>query len=126
MHSFIRRFLRFFDSYTIRYEGEGISNNQFYAGKHWTVRAGIKKKYEKIFLWLIKSSKPKKYDSIGCVVFFNSRHDCDNVTALMKLVIDTLKGKYIKDDSTKYLKFTAQVHDPTLPHNTFEFVIIKL
>jgi antitoxin component YwqK of YwqJK toxin-antitoxin module len=125
MHVFIRRFLRFFDSYTIRYEGAGISNNEFYAGKHWTVRAGIKKKYAKIFSWLIKG-KAKKYDTIGMVLFYNSRHDTDNVVSLQKLLIDSLKGKYIKDDSTKYMKFTAQVFDPTLPHNTFEFVIIKL
>lgn len=125
MHLFIRRFLRFFDSYTIRYEGAGISNNEFYAGKHWTVRAGIKKKYAKIFSWLIKG-KAKKYDTIGMVLFYNSRHDTDNVVSLQKLLIDSLKGKYIKDDSTKYMKFTAQVFDPTLPHNTFEFVIIKL
>lgn len=125
MHIFIRRFLRFFDSYTIRYEGQGVSNNEFYAGKHWTVRAGIKNKYAKIFGWLAKS-KAKKFDEIGCVLFFNSRHDTDNVTALQKLAIDTLKGKYIVDDSTKYLKFTAQVFDPTLPKNTFEFIIINL
>jgi antitoxin component YwqK of YwqJK toxin-antitoxin module len=125
VHLFIRRFLRFFDSYTIRYEGAGISNNEFYAGKHWTVRAGIKKKYAKIFSWLIKG-KAKKYDTIGMVLFYNSRHDTDNVVSLQKLLIDSLKGKYIKDDSTKYMKFTAQVFDPTLPHNTFEFVIIKL
>lgn len=126
MHVFIRRFLRFFDSYTIRYEGAGISNNEFYAGKHWTVRAGIKKKYAKIFGWLIKG-KAKKYDTIGIVLFYNSKHDADNVTGgMIKVFLDTIKGKYIKDDAPQYCKMVASIFDPDLPKNTFEFVVIKI
>lgn len=128
MHLFIRRLLRFFTTYTIVYQGEGVSNNKFYAGgsgqNGWKVRAGIKAKYSKIFGWLIKPVP--KLEKIACIVFFKSKHDCDNVSAMQKLLLDSLKEQKIADDNTKHVLLTAQVYDPTLAHNTFEFVIIKL
>jgi hypothetical protein len=128
MHLIIRRLLKLFTSYSIIYEGVGVSNNLFYAGgsgqSGWRVRAGIKAKYSKIFGWLIKPVP--KLEQIACLVFFRSKHDCDNVVAMQKLLLDSLKGQKIVDDNTKHVLMTAQIYDPTLKHNTFEFVIIKL
>ena len=45
---------------------------------------------------------------------------------MMKILIDEMKGTYIPDDNKNHVLMTAQVYDPTLPHNTFEFNIIRL
>lgn len=128
MHLFIRRLLKLFTTYTVTYQGEGVSNNKFYAGgsgqNGWRVRAGIKAKYSKIFGWLVKPVP--KLEQIAVILFFKSKHDSDNVVALTKLMLDSLKEQKIADDNTKCVPFTGQCYDPTLPHNTFEFHIIKL
>lgn len=124
MHLFIRRLLRLFTTYTVVYQGEGVSNNKFYAAVNWRIRAGVKAKYSKILGWLIKPVP--KLEQIGVVLFFKSKHDVDNTVAMQKLLLDSLKVQKIPDDNTKHVVFTAQCYDPTLAHNTFEFVIIKL
>lgn len=126
---FIRRILNLFTTYVVRYEGLGVSNNAFYAGGNsanaWRVRSGIKSKYSKIFGWLVKPAP--RLTTIGVVVFFNSRHDVDNISGTLKIFLDQLResGK-IENDTKRYVKFTCNVYDPQLALNTFEFVIVKI
>ena len=133
---FVRRLVKtlerfgFFKIYRVLYEGVGVSNNDFYAGAQgrngWKVRAGIKAKYSKIFGFLLKTSKIPKLNEFGVLVFYNSKHDVDNVSASAKLLIDSMKGVVCKDDNSKYFKGMFIVHDPNLKKNTFEFLILKI
>jgi hypothetical protein len=124
MHLFIRRLLKLFTTYTVVYQGEGVSNNKFYAATNWRVRSGIKAKYSKIFGWLIKPVP--KLEKIALVLFFNSKHDTDNCSGMIKTFLDELKQSKIPEDNKKHVVLTCNVYDPTLAHNTFEFIIIKL
>lgn len=127
MHIFIRRFLRFFDSYTIRYEGQGVSLNTFYAGGNWRSRYATGQKYKKIFKILILKARLPKFDKYALIVFYSQRQDPDNVIGgSVKLFQDVLKEKNVIDDSYKYCKLVASVYDPTLGPKVTEFIIVKL
>lgn len=127
-------------SYTVEYNGPGISNNLFYAGgagkNGWRVRSGIKSKYTKIFSKLLMESEIPWMDEYSLIIFFNSRMDSDNVSASAKVFLDTLKqerlkGKIIKkgwvyDDSSDYCKMVSMIPDKSLKPNTYQFVLLHL
>lgn len=81
------------------------SLNQFYAGRHYSVRQKYKKEYnaeiEKVF---------KGYDKFFAHTFkidliHNTRYDCDNVIITVKFISDYLKDNgYVTDDTKKYFK----------------------
>lgn len=121
----------------VRYEGQGVSLNDFYSGKHWYMRKRIKDKYGKIFNELTDSSEIEWMNEFMIVAFYNSRHDVDNVIGLEKILLDSIKqGKdnsgeiirqgYCIDDSRKYYKGVCIFYDEDLPLNAFEFLIIKI
>jgi hypothetical protein len=111
-------------SYTIVYEGTIVSNNEFYAGVHWTKRNTIKNDYSLVFLNLLTRAKVQPFTQFNLKIRFNSRHDCDNVVATAKIFIDTLKGRYVKDDTKKFFKGFSVDYDPSLKKNTMVFDII--
>jgi len=113
--------------YRYTYSGTGVSTNQYYNAGHWTQRHKIKNKYKPILLDLIGNSlKGEFLDKFGLIIIFNSKHDTDNVVGFGKIFVDVLKDELevITDDSKHYYQLCATVPDPTLPHNTFEFVLI--
>lgn len=57
-------------------------------------------------------------------IFYNSRHDCDNLSSLGKIMADTIKGKYLPDDNTKHYKSTHIIFDGDLKKGTVEFHLI--
>lgn len=117
--------LKFYNKhYKFIYNGEITSANKIWESKHWTTRSGIKNKYSKIFTVLMLEAKFKKINEMSLVIFFKSRHDVDNLFALMKIWADTIKGTYISDDSTKFYKSTHIIYDDSLPKNTVEFHLI--
>lgn len=88
------------------------STNQIYAGKHWSVRAGLKAdmllRTKSLFSKIPKVSTPCQIE----FNFFNSTiRDVDNHSFLMKVLIDCLVAhKVIADDTSKYLtKVSLQV-----------------
>jgi hypothetical protein len=111
--------------YTISYHGQGVSLNQFYSGGHWSIRNKLKSKYHEIFAKLLDTSKVKKVNQCSLLMFFNSRHDVDNVVGLEKLFMDTIKGGYLKEDDKRFYKGLMIFHDDQLPLNTFEFIILE-
>lgn len=129
-------------SYTIRYEGQGVSTNAFYSGaggrNGWRMRSALKTKYSKIFTTLLNESDlPEWMDEYMVVVFYNSKQDPDNVVGgLLKIMLDNLKQERLKgtvikkgwvyDDSKAYLKGVASFPDTALPNNTFEIQILHL
>ena len=111
--------------YTISYQGQGVSLNQFYSGGHWSIRNKLKTKYHAIFKELLDASDVKKVNQCSLLMFFNSRHDVDNVVGLEKLFMDTIKGEYLKEDDKRFYKGLMIFHDDKLPTNTFEFIILE-
>lgn len=109
--------------YTIVYEGPIVSNNAFYAGMHWTKRNDLKNNYNIIFSNLLTKAKVKPFKQFRLNVRFNSKHDCDNVVATLKIFVDTLKGKYVENDTKEFFTGFSVEHDDTLKKNTMVFQI---
>lgn len=125
------------DTYSITYQGKGVSVNDYYSAKGWWHRNKIKKEYSEIFDNLIRKSKIQWMDEYCLIIFYNSNHDPDNVVGLSKIFVDEIKQQtdkqgdiikkgFIKDDSPKYCKFFAVVPDKKLTKNTFEFRLLKI
>lgn len=145
MNYILRRFLRLLIKFKIigkvvriTYQGKGVSLNKFYSQGHWGTRSAIKKKYRAIFDQLFHESKDLIWmEEYALIIFYNSRHDLDNVTGMEKVFMDALKQEtdksgivvrhgYVKDDDKRYYKGMVIVPDPELPMNTFEFNILDL
>lgn len=122
----------------IVYRGKGVSLNQFYSQGHWGTRSALKKKYRKIFDELFIHSRNLRWvDKFSLVVFYNSRHDVDNVTGMEKVFVDALKKEvdkktkevvregYVPEDDKRFYKGMSIFVDDSLPTNTFEFIIIE-
>lgn len=122
----------------ITYTGKGVSLNKFYKQGHWKTRSDMKNKYTAIFDELFKESKDLSWmNSFYLLIFYNSRHDTDNVVGMSKVFVDSLKKEvnpktgeviragYIQDDNKNFYKGLALFPDSTLPHNTFEFLILE-
>lgn len=109
--------------YSILYKGPLVSSNKFYAGVHWTQRAKLKDDYALVFNDLLKKAKVKKFTEFSLTMRFNSRHDVDNVVATAKIFIDTLKGKYVEDDTKAFFKKLSVLYDSTLEKNSAIFEI---
>jgi hypothetical protein len=110
--------------YTIAYTGEVVSFNQVYSGGHWSKRATVKKGYEEIFTVLLLQAKVKPMTEVSLITFYNSRMDCDNIAYIMKMLVDTLKGKYIQNDGNKFYKSCHTIYDPSLPKGMIQFHLV--
>jgi hypothetical protein len=131
MSKLIRRLLSllftlgFYDKhYKIVWDGEITSTNKFYEARHWTVRSSLKIKYAKIFDALLLQAKVKPMKEISVVTFYCNRMDCDNLSIMTKMLVDTMKGKYIENDGTKFFKMTLTAFDESLPKGTVEFHLL--
>lgn len=135
MIKFIKRILSFLkktgtikDIYSFRYIGRGVSLNQYYSQQHWTQRARIKKEYAKIAEEFISPvlERGELIERFAMVIFYNSKHDPDNVSGFEKVVMDGLKERgNIIDDSKKYYRLFAVIPNDELQHNEFIFQLIK-
>lgn len=133
MRKFILRILRVLTRLNIigntivfKYTGEAVSLNKFYAQGHWRTRQQIKEKYKALFSKVIDTNIPAEVlDNFYLIIFYNSRHDCDNVIGMEKIFMDCLKGKIIVGDGRVNYKGVMIFYDITLPKNTFEFILIE-
>ena len=119
------------------YKGKGVSFNAIYSAGTWHTRSSLKNKYKKIFLDLLKENEDIHWmDKYVVDVSYNSRHDPDNVIAMEKVFIDTIKQKvdpegnveydgFIRDDSKKYCKGIILRPDDSLTYDTFKFVLYE-
>lgn len=110
--------------YKIVWSGEVISCNKFYESRHWTVRASYKNKLEKMFTALLLEAKIQPMIELSLVVFTNARLDIDNHGIQNKILVDTMKGKYLLNDTKKYFVSTHTIYDPNLPKNVTEYHLI--
>ena len=121
----------------IIYKGKGVSFNAIYSAGTWHTRSSLKNKYKKVFLDLLKENEDIHWmDKYVIDVIYNSRHDPDNVIAMEKVFIDTIKQKvdpdgnieyygFIRDDSKKYCKGIILRPDDNLTYDTFKFVLYE-
>lgn len=119
------------------YKGKGVSFNAIYSAGTWQTRSSIKNKFRKIFLGLLADNADIHWlQRYVLDVSYNSRHDPDNVIAMEKVFVDTLKQKvdpegnieydgFIRDDSKKYCRGIVLRPDESLPYDTFKFVLYE-
>ena len=109
--------------YKIVYSGKIPSTNTIYASGAWQVRAAEKIKWAKIITVLLLEAGVKPFGHFNLEMRYRTRHDVDNLSILAKYFSDTLKNKYVKDDTSKYFKKLTIEYDEALPKNTVEFYI---
>jgi hypothetical protein len=110
--------------YKITYTGDITSANKIYSSQHWSIRSALKNKYSKSFKILLLEARVKKMSELSLFTFYNSRHDVDNLFMLNKVMMDTIKGDYLPEDSSKYYKSTHTIFDSDLPKGTVEFNLV--
>lgn len=111
--------------FEMTYTGKIFSLNDLYRQGHWSIRNGLKKKYKGEFLQMLSDGGMKFCNKFFVIVFYNTRHDADNLTGVIKVLIDSMKGIYIPDDNKKYLKGLSIFPDSSLETGTIEFLIIE-
>lgn len=131
MSKLIRRLLSllftlgFYDKhYKLVWDGDIVSTNKFYEARHWSVRSGLKQKFSKIFDVLLLQGKVKPMGEMSLVIFYNNRMDCDNLSIMGKMLVDTMKGKYIENDGNKIYQSTHTIFDKSLPKGVAEIHIL--
>jgi hypothetical protein len=81
------------------------SLNQFYAGRHYSVRQKYKKEYNAEIKHVFDQFDKFFADTYKIDLVHNTRYDCDNVIITIKFISDYLKDNgYVTDDSKKYFK----------------------
>ena len=109
--------------WTITYTGKWVSLNAYYQSRHWAVRNKLKNEWKEKFGWLLKEAGVQWMDAFCVSVKFNSRLDTENVIGGLKILVDTMKGVYIEDDTKKYYKGVSIEPDETLDKNTYVITI---
>ena len=126
------------DSYLIKYIGKPFSLNDIYVsgnqkGAFWK-RKNIKDKYSAIFRDLMEESEYLvPFNKFMLCIFYNSRHDVDNIVGMGKVFADTLRSDpkkgivgYVPNDNKKHYRLLTVVVDDSLELNEFDFMIIDI
>lgn len=102
------------------------SLNQFYAGRHFTVRQKYKKEYFNALEEAFKNYDEFFAETFEIDVFHNSRYDTDNCILAIKFTADYLRHRnFVKDDTKKYFKKLSIGVQEDLPKDIFK-VKLKL
>lgn len=110
--------------WTIEWEGEHVSLNDLYSMNNWRKRHQIKKKWREKFGEMIDSKDFELMDKYELFVYFRSRLDPSNVSAIVKLFEDTLKTKgFIVDDSIKYCNGIHIIPDLSFRQKQYRIVV---
>ena len=83
-----------------------LSLNSIYAGLHWGTRRKQSQKIHEIVRLSMKSQNipPKMFEKPVNIAFkWHSNLDLDNHGYIAKLIIDSLKGYLLLDDTSKYV-----------------------
>ncbi len=102
------------------------SLNQFYAGRHFTVRQKYKKEYFESLEKAFEIYDEFTAEHFEIHVTHNSRYDTDNCILAIKFTADYLRHRgFVKDDTKKYFKQLSIKVDENQEKNIFK-VKIKL
>lgn len=112
--------------FNLKYSGEVFSLNDLYKQGHWSKRSNLKKKYANIFIKLAEESNLKFCNKFIIVVFFNTRHDTDNLVGFTKVFVDTMKNHgYAKDDDKRFYRGLCIFPDETLKPGEVQILILS-
>ena len=82
--------------------------NEYYAGKHWSIRATEAERVHQLIQYMSKKGIFVGQVDIVMTVYFKNRPlDADNIAS--KFYIDGLKGRVIEDDNPKYVRSVKTV-----------------
>lgn len=83
-------------------------------------------KFHQIFTILLLESKVQKMDKFRIDMKYNSRLDSDNTIPMIKFLVDSMKGKYIVDDTKKYFRGFSITPEESLDKKTYVFTISEV
>jgi len=107
----------------ITYTGQQISNNQM-KSLHWRELKKVIDPVKLKMFALVRNAKLPKINTMHLLVRYNSRLDCDNVSATVKVFVDTLvKCKVLPNDTKKHWPLMTIMYDPDLNTNTAVFEV---
>lgn len=96
------------------------SLNQFYAGKHWTIRSKQKEAYWKAIKQELDSIDKFHMERFSISVRYNCRFDVDNAIVCSKFLADYLRNNgYVEDDTPRFFFSQKTQYDPSLEKDTF-------
>jgi hypothetical protein len=114
---------------TIRYKGTIPSYNKIFESGHWRVRHSLTKKFHDVFRAVFAKElgpRKKKAAAFSIYIFFNTRHDTDNIVGIEKFFTDTLvECGYVPGDSKEYFRGLVIVPDESMERGTLDFMIVK-
>jgi hypothetical protein len=110
-------------TYELTYKGPGFSLNDAYV-MHWSKRKKKKDALYLVFKALIREAQIPFLPAFTLAIRYNSRHDCDNVVALAKCMVDQMrKSGRILDDAKDIYRGISITPDHTLPASTYVFTV---
>jgi Holliday junction resolvase RusA-like endonuclease len=86
------------------------STNTMYAGQHWSKRKATADYWHCLVSGEMKRQLPKHIHDkpVMITISYNSGLDVDNHSGMSKMIIDSLKGYLIHDDTKKYVRCLVQ------------------
>ena len=100
------------------------SLNQYYAGRHWTVRTKNKDSYWKHIGKELDLLDHFHMERFSVSVRYNCRYDVDNAIVCAKFLADYLrKNGYVDDDTPKYFISQKTQYDSEVEKDTFVVTI---
>lgn len=96
------------------------SLNQFYAGRHYAVRAKHKADYWREIEDALESFDKFHVERCAIHVRYNCRYDVDNAICCSKFLVDYLRNHgYLDDDTPKYFTEQSTRYDDQVEKNKF-------
>ena len=112
--------------WVIEWQGQHVSLNDLYSMNNWRKRHQIKKYWRGVFGEMIESVGIDSMEEYELFVYYNSRLDPSNVSAIVKLFEDTAKQKgVIIDDSKKYCRGIHIIPDLEMKSKSYKIVLRK-
>ncbi|MBB4601378.1 hypothetical protein HNQ93_001261 [Hymenobacter luteus] len=112
--------------YQLTFRGRWLSINAAY-NKHYQQRNKVKNEYKELFRPLLLQAQIPPLLAFRLHIEYNSRMDCDNLTAGSKVFYDLIREmKIIKEDNKHIYRGITIVPNLLLPHNTYQITILPV
>lgn len=107
----------------IEYDGVITSLND-YKSLHWRKLKPIYDRVKENFIWLVRAQRPDPMAWIEVRVYHNTKYDLDNLTGVVKPLVDVLRAEgVIKDDTKSYWDYLSIQYAPQLKKGQLKFII---
>lgn len=110
-------------TYQLTYTGQWLSLNQVYS-KNRYLASVAKNEWKATFTRMFTEAKIQPFTTFRVSMRYNSRMDCENTVAGLKIAVDTLRAmNLVPNDDKRYYKGVEVVPDAGLKHNTYEITL---